>query len=407
MTVTSTSRQIVKMTTQYQKCLNIVTRHSINLISTSVVAGNCCEFEVPILVRIIFVPCIHFSTVFIKYKHVVHVITKHFAYDEHCILSYTELHIISTMISLSGVIGSCGKRCIGCGKQENLCMMCGEPKDRHKKKPHKPVTKPLRNSHAYSNKMLQRVWDNKDEEVIWDATKGPEVARRKPSTCYWSLLCEECEQSISAIEGNMCKRHDDGYYESKEDGVIHPEDVRALCVFTYRALPVNINILHFLLYEGHHNTLRDLLLYLRKAFTPPDTSQGTTQPSDPIKSFEKRMLYKYHHFTDEHNVEFSFFCEVDLTSIGLGHEWLVYGQMPPYYWAFPFNRDKCGRLQPYFRQIIECINSQLEQERGQYYDQCPEAQQRRSTTKLVVGYLRRLNKHCVRVKIPPQSAEHL
>ena len=140
--------------------------------------------------------------------------------------------------------------------------------------------------------------------------------------------------------------------------------------------------------------------HLHQTFTP-FIPLDTTQSSDTIESYEKGMLYVYHHFTDKHKIEFPFLCKVDLnsTAVGLGHEWLVYGQMPPYYWAFPFNSDKAGLLQPYFRQIIQCINSQLELERGQYYDQCPEAQQRCSTTELVVGYLRRLNKRYLSVKM--------
>ena len=63
--------------------------------------------------------------------------------------------------------------------------------------------------------------------------------------------------------------------------------------------------------------------HLHQAFTPLDT----TQSSDTIESYDKGMLYVYHHFTDKHKIEFPFLCKVDLTStaVGLGHEWLVYG----------------------------------------------------------------------------------
>ena len=325
---------------------------------------------------------------------------------EPCIFSYTELEGISNMIALSKVVGSCGKQCIVCGKEENRCTVCGCPRAEHStdksKEDHKFDKQALRDSHAYSDKMLQRVCGNKNEEVIWDATKGPKVASRKPSTCCWSLLCKQCEQSTSAIEGNICKRHDVGYYQNKREGVIHPEDVRVFCIFTYRAMPVNTNIFHFLQFDASERERKAtgrVLKFLHQAFTSQDT--GTSQGGDCIESCEKGMLYVHHHFTDEHKIEFPFFCKVDLTStaVGLGHEWLVYGQMPPYYWAFPLNSDKAGLLQPHFRQIIQCINSQLELECGQYYDQCPEAQQRRSTTKLVVGYLRRLNKRYLSVKM--------
>lgn len=171
-------------------------------------------------------------------------------------------------------------------------------------------------------------------------------------------------------------------------------------------MPVNTNIFHFLQFdasEREHKATGRVLKFLHQAFTSQDTD--TSQCGDCTESCEKGMLYLYHHFTDEHKIEFPFLCKVDLTStaVGLGHEWLVYGQMPPYYWAFPLNSDKAGLLQPHFWQIIQCINSQLELECGQYYDQCPEAQQRRSTTKLVVGYLRKLNKCYLSVKIRPPT----
>ena len=302
------------------------------------------------------------------------------------------------MIALSEVVGSCGKRCIVCGKEENRCTVCGRLKAEHTCRNSKDHNfDKLKNSHAYSDRMLQRVCGEKNDEVIWDATKD---AIRKPSTCYWSLLCECCEQSTSAIEGKMCERHKANYYKSTPDGAIHPEDVQVFRAFTYRGLPVNINISRFLWYDADESELiatRKVLRTLHQAFTPLDTPPS----SDTIQSCEKGMLYSYHHFTesDEHKIEFPLFCKVDLTAIGLGHEWLVYGQMPPYYWAFPLNSDKTGRLQPHFRQIIQCINSQLKLELRQYYDKCSEAKQRRSTTKLVVGYLRKLNKRYLSVKI--------
>ena len=158
-----------------------------------------------------------------------------------------------------------------------------------------------------------------------------------------------CEQSTSAIEGNICERHDAGYYQDKREGVIHPEDVRVFCVFTYRAMPVNTNIFHFLQFdasEREHKATGRVLKFLHQAVTSQDT--GTSQCGDCMESCEKGMLYFYHHFADEHKLEFPFLCKVDLTAIGLGHEWLVYGQMPPYYWAFPLNSDKAGLLQPHF-----------------------------------------------------------
>ena len=321
--------------------------------------------------------------------------------DEPCVFSYTEPEGISNMIALSRVVGTCGKRCIVCGKEENRCThtLCGRPRAEHRNiKDHIFDKQALRDSHAYSDKMLQRVCGNKNEEVVWDATKGPKVAIRKPSTCCWSLLCKHCEKSTSVIEGNICKRHDDKFYESQREGIIHPEDFWVFCIFTYRAMPVNTNISHFLdLYasDSERKATREVIRSLHQAFTTLDTPQS----SDIIESSEKGMLYLYHHFTDEHKIEFPFLCKVDLTAIGLGHEWLVYGQMPPYYWAFPLNSDKADLLQPRFRQIIQCINSQLKLELGQYYDKCSEAKQRRSTTKLVVGYLRKLNKCYLSVKM--------
>ena len=318
--------------------------------------------------------------------------------NEPCVFSYTEPGI-SNMIAHSRVVGTCGKQCIVCGKEENRCTVCGRTRAEHRNiSDHIFDKQALRDSHAYSDKILRRVCGNKNEEVIWDATKGPKLAIRKPSKCCWRLLCKHCEQSTSVIEGNICKRHDDKFYEFQREGIIHPEDFWVFCIFTYRAMPVNTNISHFLdLYasDSERKATREVIRSLHQAFTTLDTPQS----SDIIESSEKGMLYLYHHFTDDHNIEFPFLCKVDLTAIGLGHEWLVYGQMPPYYWAFPLNSDKAGRLQPHFREIIQCINSQLKLEREQYYDKCSEAKQRRSTTKLVVGYFRKLNKCHLSVKM--------
>ena len=83
--------------------------------------------------------------------------------------------------------------------QFTTCTVCGCPRAEHStdksKEDHIFDKQALRDSHAYSDKMLQRVCGNKNDEVIWDATKGPKAASRKPSTCCWSLLCKQCEQS--------------------------------------------------------------------------------------------------------------------------------------------------------------------------------------------------------------------
>ena len=77
---------------------------------------------------------------------------------EPCIFSYTELEGISNMIALSKVVGSCGKQCIVCGKEENQCTVCGHPRAEHStdksKEDHIFDKQALRDSHAYSDKML-------------------------------------------------------------------------------------------------------------------------------------------------------------------------------------------------------------------------------------------------------------
>ena len=307
-------------------------------------------------------------------------------------------------------MGSCGKQCIVCGKEENRCTQCGHQRAEHcaSKEPceclkqhHAFDRQCLRDSHAYSKGMLLRVCGKKDEEVIWDATKGPKVASRKPSTCCWNLLCKQCEQTTSTIEEHVCRRHDREYYKSLDEGSIHPGDIIVFSAFTYRAMPVNTNIFRFLLDPSHKQSQATgrVLRTLHQAFSD---AQEHDSESLPVKSCEKKMLFVYHDSRDDHNIEFPFLCEADLSAAGLGCHWLVYGQMPPYYWAFPLEFDDAVALQPHFRSIVRSVNSQLEQDRDQYYQMCSEAEQKRGTIKLVIGYLRKLMKCYVRVSVNPQ-----
>lgn len=193
-------------------------------------------------------------------------------------------------------MGSCGKQCIVCGKEENRCTQCGHQRAEHcaSKEPceclkqhHAFDRQCLRDSHAYSKGMLLRVCGKKDEEVIWDATKGPKVASRKPSTCCWNLLCKQCEQTTSTIEEHVCRRHDREYYKSLDEGSIHPGDIIVFSAFTYRAMPVNTNIFRFLLDPSHKQSQATgrVLRTLHQAFSD---AQEHDSESLPVKSCEKR-----------------------------------------------------------------------------------------------------------------------
>ena len=326
---------------------------------------------------------------------------------------------VNTMLMLSHATGSCGKRCLVCAVEENRCGRCRSFRADHCKcgVPDCPLQHHkydrARNSHAYSEKMLFRSCGRSDEALIWDATKDQV---RKPSTCTWHFLCVRCERNryVSALEGRICERHDAEYYHNSEkpipEGHIHQEDVTVLRVFTYRALPHNTDVHDFLVTLNQQESPKvvRVLMTLLQAFDDAKKQCSASQPgsSGHLRSCEEGMLFAYDLSDKGHQIEFPFFCEVDLTASRLGHHWLVYGQMPPYYWAFPVDTDKADDLQLHFRSIIKSVNSQLVQEREEYYqryseakEKCSEAKRKCGPIKLIVGYLCRLDKYCIKVRV--------
>ena len=258
----------------------------------------------------------------------------------------------------------------------NKCCECGRTPEKHPKHRFKPRLKddksckdcgPLEShyrchqfkschpidSHVCPECVLRVVCGN--NAVIWSAQQQKQ---KNAANFHFQLFCKVCDRSTARME-NIFKETFFVDKPSKCPNISGEELANLLHIFTFRGLLVNVCLNH---YQECHNCEQyydGIMSFIHKAHEIS---------SSPNKDLHGDLLY--HHTTEAKEgrfFEFSFICDIDLTSIELGHCPMIFAQFPPVYWAHPLDPRMTEKLQQYFPAIIKTINDRLHSEHERYF----------------------------------------
>ena len=166
----------------------------------------------------------------------------------------------------------------------------------------------------------------------------------QPSSCKWKHLCGKCD-SATGIEEKRFKDYLESVLEGREtvtSAKILLSRADLFHVYTFRALLRNVDMHHYIpgiekssecsCSELFHclNNFRNRAHHLSRPFIWED------RPEDQlIDPFQAGMLYHVclSEVSCDHWIEFPLICKVCLESGG--SHFIIFAQIPPFYWAFP------------------------------------------------------------------------
>jgi hypothetical protein len=203
------------------------------------------------------------------------------------------------------------------------------------------ASKTIIESHPYSKVVLETVLKG-NYSGIWDLQQDKPM---EPSSCKWKHLCVECDNATGIEERNF-----KDYLESVLEGCetatsekIRRSHADLFHVYTFRALLRNVDTHHYVQEKDQDCSCSELLHPLnnfRKRahhLSKPFIWKDRLDDDQLIDPFQAGMLYHVRLSTSDHWIEFPVICKVHLES-GSSH-FIIFAQIPPFYWAFPLPLD--------------------------------------------------------------------
>lgn len=207
-------------------------------------------------------------------------------------------------------------------------------------------------SHPYSKVVLETVL-GANYSGIYDLQQREPL---QPSSCAWRHLCASCDEATGSAE--RCFKDDlvnvldsDNPAASvRNRGLINLSHADLFHVYTFRGLFRNVDIHHYIP-DCEENTqgcscsnllFDSLSAFLKRIYhlSLPFVWKNRPESHHFIKPSEAGMLFHVgdKHSPPEHWIEFPFICKVTFESDQKTH-YLVFAQIPPFYWAFPLPLD--------------------------------------------------------------------
>ena len=208
-------------------------------------------------------------------------------------------------------------------------------------------------SHPYSKVVLETVL-GANYSGIYDLQQREPL---QPSSCAWRHLCASCDEATGSAEkcfkDDLVKALDSNNPAAsvQNRGLIKLSHADLFHVYTFRGLFRNVDIHHYI--PGcEENTqgcscsdlslFNSLSTFLKRTYhlSLPFVWENRPESHRFIKPSEAGMLFYIgdNHSPPEHWIEFPFICKVTFESDHKTH-YLVFAQIPPFYWAFPLPLD--------------------------------------------------------------------